>query len=606
MLKENILTLLHETPLFKDLPTKKLATLVQHFVPKNVNSGEVVMEEDEIADGLFLVASGRLRAIRKDMGKEIILGEIGRGELIGEFSLLTQQPRSASVIAIRDSILLKLSKAAFDAFIQANPLQLMPIARSAIIRLVSRKKVSPHTVNTITILSAGQNPGNYRDIAQNLAYELSKFGSVKHINLARVHEFLLQHTKNNGDLLDRNNDELITTWLSQLEMHHDYIVYEADTQYLHWAQRCIRESDRVVLVGDAKQDPTLNDIEKNFFSEITRLRKKTHLVLLHDDNTVFPSGTAEWLRVRPDIQCHHMRRDSMADLQRIVRLVTERSVGLVLGGGGARGLAHIGVYQALQELGIPIDWFGGTSAGAGIAGFCAMGYTPEIITKKFIKYFVHNKKRMLDYTVPILALTKGTELAKNLKAAYKEDLCIEDLWKNFFCTASNLTQSKLEIIQRNLLWKSIRASLSLPAVLPPISDEQEDLLVDGGVMNNLPVDVMRNFLGSGKVIAVRVLPYREMKGSVPEGSASGWSLLGQLLSSKQHRSRSATIIEIISKSIELSSEEHSALMVEQADCCIDVGASGVKLLGLEAISDLIDVGYRAAMAKADVLKQNFL
>ncbi len=605
MLREHILLLLHETPLFKDLAAEKLVELAELFTSKNVNSGETIIEEGELGDGLFLVASGRFRVIHREENQETILGEVGRGELIGELSLLTQQPRAASVVAIRDSVLLKLSKEAFSTFIRSNPLQLMPITKSAIIRLVSRTPVVRRTVSTIAVLAAGKPTVLYKEVAQALSNELAKFGTVMHLNLRKVHDFISQYPGGNNSNLDEDNQELITTWLSQLEARYDYIVYEGDSNYSNWAQRCIRESDRVVLVGDAKQNVQLNDVEKGFFSETARLRKKTHLVLLHDPSAVFPTHTNEWLNIRPDIPYHHMRRNSTTDIRRIARLITERSIGLVLGGGGARGLAHIGVYKALQELGVAIDWVGGSSSGAGIAGFCAMGYASDIIAKQFTRYFLKNKRRIMDYTVPILALTKGMGLAKNLKAAYNEDLYVEDLWKNFFCIASNLTQSRIEIIQRGLLWKAVRASLSLPAVLPPISDAREDLLVDGGVMNNLPVDVMRNLLGSGKIIAVRIMPNREMRGNVPEGSASGWSLLSQLLN-KRHRDENTTILEVISKSIELSSEDRSKEMAEQADCCIEVTAPGVKLLNVEAIDDLIEVGYRATMEKADNLRGTLL
>ena len=193
----------------------------------------------------------------------------------------------------------------------------------------------------------------------------------------------------------------------------------------------------------------------------------------------------------------HVRADRPDDLQRVVRIISGRATGLVLGAGAARGFAHLGVYRAMVEAGIPVDWVGGSSIGAIMAAAVAHDWTPEHAIAVARQAFVEGKP-FSDYTFPMVSLLSGSRMTKLLQQHLEGEL--EDLPIPFFCVSSNLSTGALSIHERGPIWKAARASASLPGVLPPVVHEGQ-LAVDGAVLNSLPVDIMQGKL-VGQVIAV--------------------------------------------------------------------------------------------------------
>lgn len=603
MEKNQILTLLHETAFFKTLAWDKLNELATQFAIMTVPAGTILIHEGSIADNLYLVVNGRFQVIHEEPHKDIILNEIGRGELIGEIALLTQLPRAATVIAMRDSVILKLSKTNFENFIAANPEQFISISRSTLIRLVEKKPTATRSIHTIALLPGGNASALYKHVTQQLASELFSYGRVAYISYNTALNFLREQNINPAINNSEANNEALTNWLAEQEQMYDYLLFEVSwNDPAWWNDRCVRSADHVVLIADATVETELNPSEHVFFSQPEKLRKKAKLLLVHPEYVRMPTSTANWLQLRPNIEPLHMKINSTPDMQRVVRIITEHSIGLVLSGGGIRGLSHIGALQALEELNIAIDWVGGTSAGAGIAGFFALGHSAEFMAKEFSHHFHEQKRSILDYTLPILSVVSGFGWAKSLSAAFGKDTRIEDLWKNFFCTASNISTLQLELINRGLLWKAIRASGSLPGLVPPITNDANQLLVDGGILNNLPVDLMQQFIGTGKIIAIELHNNREISADIPEGTITGWFLLKQLLLKKKSIT-DPNLIEILRRSIELSSERYTHLMTKQADCAIKITSFSDKVMFANSMKDLIKVGYRQTMDKADDLQR---
>jgi predicted acylesterase/phospholipase RssA len=185
---------------------------------------------------------------------------------------------------------------------------------------------------------------------------------------------------------------------------------------------------------------------------------------------------------------------------RLARLLTGRGIGLTLSGGGARGLAHIGVVKALRQANIAIDAVGGTSLGAILGAGVAMEWTHDELVDRFRRAFVDTNP-LNDYTLPLMSLVSGRKVTRLLRGEFGE-LQIEDLPLPFYCVSSNLTTGRLAVHRTGSLWRWLRASVAIPGVLPPIF-HQGDVHVDGGAMNNLPVDVMRE-VGRGPIIGVDV------------------------------------------------------------------------------------------------------
>jgi NTE family protein/lysophospholipid hydrolase len=160
-------------------------------------------------------------------------------------------------------------------------------------------------------------------------------------------------------------------------------------------------------------------------------------VLLHEDTAALPSNTPQWLTHRQIDNHQHIRWPREDDFQKLSRRITGHALGLVLGGGGARGLAHIGILRAFEEKQIPIDMIGGTSMGAIIAALYAMGHgwadIRDIIRKSFLEI-----KPLSEYTFPLIAVLRSQKLDRVIHMAF-QDINIEDLWLNFFCVSSNLS-----------------------------------------------------------------------------------------------------------------------------------------------------------------------
>ncbi|CAL9737930.1 lysophospholipase Nte1p [Monosporozyma servazzii] len=180
------------------------------------------------------------------------------------------------------------------------------------------------------------------------------------------------------------------------------------------------------------------------------------------------------------------------DFLRLARLLSGQAIGLVLGGGGAKGISHLGVLQALEEQGIPVDIIGGTSIGSFIGGIYAQDYDVVPIYGRIKKFAgrVSSIWRMLsDLTWPVTSYTTGHEFNRGVWKTFG-DTRIEDFWIQFYCNSTNITESVQEIHSFGYAWRYIRASMSLAGLLPPL-EENGSMLLDGGYVDNLPVDEMK-------------------------------------------------------------------------------------------------------------------
>ena len=219
-----------------------------------------------------------------------------------------------------------------------------------------------------------------------------------------------------------------------------------------------------------------------------------------------PSGSEAWLDVTGAARLFHMRDGSAADAARMARVLTGRSVGLVLSGGGARAYAHIGAIQALRERGVPIDFVGGASMGAIVAAGVAMGWDEAEMDVRIKDAFVDSSP-LDDIAFPLIAMTHGEKVRERLRVHF-DDTQIADLWLPFFCVSSNLTTGAYHLHKRGTLRHALRASIALPGVMPPAIDNK-NVLVDGAVMKNFPSDVMRRAFFGERSSNARIAPHTD-------------------------------------------------------------------------------------------------
>ena len=570
-----------ESALFGALPAAVRDALATHLEPVSLEGGAVLIREGDAADGLYLVRAGRLQA-RVGTGEAmVVLGEIGRGEVVGEAALLAAQPRAASVVALRDSELLHLSVEAFESLVAEHPAFLRPVAAQVVSRMLAagRGHVASGAITTVAVLPLHVTPVAEqvsRTLAQALATAAGPAVVVQPDDASRA----------------RSAGETEAEWAQALETEHELVVYWSDGEDGAWTRRCLRQADAVVLVADASQPPGRTPVDELVAAHHARLAVPIELVLAQPPHREEPIGTARWLDRRAVRRHHHVRVGRAADAARVARLVTNRGIGLVLSGGGARSMAEIGVVQAMAELGVPIDAVGGTSAGALVGGAVARGWPVERIRAVLRKGMLEGSNPV-DLTVPFVSLASGRRMTDRLREA-AGDLDLEDLWLDYFCVSTNLSRNVAKVHRRGPGWRAVRASMSIPGVFPPVADAG-DVLVDGGLVDNLPVGEMRRAHAGITVVAVDVGIRRGLvAGDLPESTVlHGWHVVLDRLHPRRRSPQIASILTILARLTELGGGGGTD-EADRGDVVIRPDVERFPMLDFSNFDELVGVGHEAA------------
>ncbi len=431
-----------------------------HF---SLPAGATLFEKGSISDGVYLLVSGRLSVKTGEHGQRD--AEIAGGELVGEAGWLLKEPRSASVVALRDSELLLMPDAVVERATARSAAFSLSIARLCARRLHrSNRRVRTVRRAWVFVIVPNNDEIDVAELASRLVAELARGGSAELVWDVRASD----HT---------------SAWFHGIEEENDFVVYVANAADSSWTRQCCRQADVILLAARARAGcrPWPASISDAAIKRGARME----LALLHDGS--FETGAAtRWLEWLPVASHHHIV--DYADIGRVARLLTRRGVGLVLSGGGARGFAHLGVIRALREARIPIDFVGGVSIGAIIAAGVAMGWSDEEMRLRYRRGFVDTNP-VNDYTFPLVALTRGRKVSRLLEREYGATL-IEDLRRPYFCISANLTNGLTFEHRTGALAQALRASVSIPGVMPPVF-RGDDILVDGAAINNLPVDIMQ-------------------------------------------------------------------------------------------------------------------
>lgn len=571
--------LLAISPLFRELESSALHELALETTLVPLGGGETLLREGDAGDALYVVVSGRLSVV---VGSAPI-AEIGRGETVGEMALLTGAPRSATVRAVRDTMLVRLSKESFDVLIERHPKATMALARLIVKRLEQsmRERSAPSTApSTFAIAPAGRD-SPLAQVARMIAEQLATHGNVLHLSSARLRAI--------GDVPGNEND--LAAWLDAQERDHRFVVYECDDAATSWTHRCLRQADRIVLAARAATHTGPSAVEERFLSDTqSPHHAKIELVLVHEAKAHTPSRTAKWLAGRRVDTHHHLRDGVAADAERIGRRLAGRAVGLVLSGGGARGFAHLGVLRALEECGIPVDVIGGNSMGAIVGGLFACGFSHDERMQHCRTGFARSAPDA-DYTLPLVALHSGAKGNRLMRGMYG-DARIEDLWRDFFCVSTNLSKAELRVARDGPMWRWVRASCSAPGMAPPVV-ENGHLLVDGGILDNLPVRAMRMTTGVGVTIASDAGAAIDISSSIRSvDSVSGW---GVLWSRMRGGNEIPNLADILMRTATLSSVSRQVEASRDADLYLEPPSDGVRTTEWTGLDRAAEAGYRYAL-----------
>jgi NTE family protein len=529
--------------------------------------GARLKRDSENETALFLVVTGSLGVMVDHDGSRRLIAQVPPGETVGEVSLFTEE-HSAEIVALRDSELLRIGPEAFEVIVAKHPRIMIDMMRVMARRLLEttrapREHVRPKAFAIVPLQEGlGDEP-----VAHRIAAALVEMGAK-------------------AAVLDVSAAGQSAEWFHTFEAAHDVVFYRGDAPGSAWSEACIRQADRVYLF--ARADRALPP--GAFRSPKERICGRPELLLLHTHG----SGGAlpEHFALKSDQfeTHHHIRQGRSGDIGRLARCVAGRAVGLVLGGGGARGFAHIGVVKALEEAGVPFDYLGGVSMGAIVAAGLAAEWSREELADRLKAAFV-TAKPLSDYTLPLIALVRGRKMTELLRTHYG-NLRIEDLARPYFCISSDLTTGRIHEHCSGYLWRALRASAALPGIVPPVNAHGH-LLVDGGVMNNLPVDLMRA-RRIGPLIASDVTG--EIDFSVRDsryGERPVWRLIWQRMRG------TPSIFDVLMRSGTVGSEAQRRLVRDEADFLFEPALEGVDPLDFKSFDRAVQEGYDHAARMID-------
>lgn len=498
-----------------------------------------------------------------------------------------------------------------------------PAVLSRLISLLGNPKVSEFS--TVALLP-NSNEVPLTSFCMELNHALKAIGTVLHLTSEKVIDNLGEGS------LDKTNENELSSWLRQQESEHKIVLYQCDSVLTPWTIRCLHQVDVILVVAMAGSDPTVGAVEQHL--EYLSVKSQKGLILLHKRDAEKPENTIEWLKIRTWISSHHhircpqrlfVRKTSRIndiyeelshtnlsydnDFARLARFLTGTSIGLVLGGGGARGAAHLGMIKAIQEAKIPIDMIGGVSIGAFMGALWAQEIELTRVTqlaKDWSLTMTSLWLQIMDLTYPATAMFTGAAFNDTIQKVFGERQ-IEDLWIPYFTLTTDITASAPRIHRTGSLWRYVRSSMSLSGYLPPLCDPVDGhLLLDGGYVNNLPADVMHNVMGAQTILAIDVGSQDETDLTNYGDSLSGWWLLWNRWNPFGQTVRVPGLSDIQSRLAYVSCVRQLEL-VKQSDYCnyIRPPIDRFKTMQFGSFDEIFDVGYNHGSALFNKMKDRF-
>ena len=484
-----------------------------------LRKGEHLVRQGDTADHVYYVLRGRFEVLRD--GRHLV-AEIGAGEPVGEIAFFGNLTRTADVVASRDSEVLELSRDSFDRLAAAQPGFIQSILRTLGRRLAattaSAAAMAPRIADAIGLCPAGQAPipGS---LVHDLLQALLENGTPATLLRARDLPAGLQDA----------DERALSQWLATQEQRENKLLLLAGDGHAIWDRVALRQCDQLLLCGRlAEADEGVVPLTPLEAYALPLFRpRQVGLLLWRERSGERIADSQHWLQQRALHLHHHLTLDQPRDFSRVARLLAGTALGMVLGGGGALGAGHIGTLRALNEAGVPVDIIGGTSIGAVVAHAYASGIDAPAMMADYEQFFLH-RKALGRFTLPWYSLLDH----RHLDACMQQELGdsrMEDLPLGCFAVGANLSTNELEVIRHGRVREALRISTAIPVALPPWINADGQVLVDGGVMNNVPISVMRA-IKSGPNLVSMLSPGNEWRvrsayERVPSRLALAWQLL---------------------------------------------------------------------------------
>ncbi|MFZ0042729.1 MAG: patatin-like phospholipase family protein [Solirubrobacteraceae bacterium] len=529
-----------------------------------LEAGRWLFREGDASDQAYLVVSGRLEVVI-EQPTEIVIRQLKRGAVVGELGLVRHGPRTASVRARRDSVLRFLSRERFEYLVREAPDFALALIRGMGDQLAANRapETAPTAPRTIAVVGLGEG-APVDSVAAGLASMLGRHGSLAQL----------------GPDEDRRAVDYPAV-LETAESDEDRVLLiggspDPDDK---WTNFCISEADVVLAL-------TRGDPHPAWLRNAAKLRGCELLA--------FDSPVSEQLLaalVPRDVSVMHGEQARAQGIAVVARRLVGRSVGLVLSGGGARAMAHLGVLDELEEAGIVVDRLAGASMGAIVSGLSATGRSADEVAQ-VVHHDMVESNPSNDYTLPAYSLIRGRKTRRGLEAAFGNRR-IEELPRRWYCVSSDLASRELVVHRTGPMVDAVYASMAIPGIFPPVSSPDGRLLVDGGVIDNLPVGPMAR-AGEGPVIAVDV--------SLKDARMAAARPRMQALARVVRRAATGTdrplprLTDTIMRTITVGSADTVAAAMRHADVVISPQVDGVGMLDWKQMDKAREIGRQAARA----------
>lgn len=570
--------------LFGNLHEDLITQILNNGKSLEIQTGEFLFHQGDQDNSLYIVISGRFRALALQADSTMhALGDIGEGEPIGEFALFMAEPRSASVVAIRKSIVLELKEKQYLDIVSKHPEFSSKLTRFVVNRL--RRNALQQHLETSAKNIAVINLQAENDISEYTEAVKKEFESLN------VSIQILDH--------DSHSNVETQVMYDTLEEHNGLNFLVCSDADLNWSKQCIIYADLVVLATDFYAESEIQVIERHLelYSQ-NILNKKIYLLLLHPEKAKFPENTRRWFTNRKvDLHIHY-RKNHGSDIRRFARILSNKAIGLVLGGGGAKGFAHLGVVKALREEGVDIDFLGGTSAGAlyGLtAAFCDFDKDKiDFYSKDSAK----NKLTSNDFTFPVISFMSGKKLSNYLKKMMGT-IHLEDFWVGSYCVSTNYSNASSHVHNRGLAWKQIEASIAIPGIYPPVVIDGQ-LHVDGGVVDNLPIETMYHYPVS-HIIAISLTELKSQSVDFEETPSSRSILWDKITRKKKYRLPSIT--SILVNSLTLNSRQKQEMSKSGVAIYLEMDLKGIGMMDDTKWKEIVQKGHDQMKEALDSVPQ---
>ncbi|MDO9072137.1 MAG: cyclic nucleotide-binding domain-containing protein [Rubrivivax sp.] len=565
--------------------------------------GSCLMKQGDAADAWYVLTSGRLSVVTEADGESLRGADLLPGASVGEIALITGGVRSATLSAERDCSLMCISQADFERFAAAQPVFAQRLMATVVQRLF--EQIAPRrtaAAQVLVLLRASASP-QLQGALEGLGAALQHTLPTALCTRAAFEAVLGRTVEGAAPTVSHPMWSRFDVWLEEAQRAHDVVLLDAGHADDPWGRECLLRADRCLWLAEpvaagSSQPPAellaRLDAAQRWAQRGTR-RQPWTLLLAHAPQSEAPRSTRAWLATGGFDRHFHLRVGDAETLQRAARLLTGRATGLALSGGGARGFAHIGVLKALVEAGVPIDCIGGTSMGAIQAGMYAMGLSADEMVA--LNRYVIGQRPFSEYTLPFIALV-ASRRRDACAAKCFGDVQIEDLWLPYLAVSTDLHGAHAVVHESGSLTRATAASASVPGVLLPVIDG-ERVLVDGGIVNNLPADLVKARCG-GMVYASKVAPSDDVL--APRGGfPSAWSVLLHRLLPWREPLQTPQIGDLLVRTMTVGSADHMQRVASSIDVLIEPDVDRYGMLQFGAIAALVDRGYAAAQQRLQAL-----